>query len=187
MGGLMAIGLDDLDPEQRAAAEAVRGPVCIIAGAGTGKTRTVTYRLAHAVASGVTQAGASLAITHSRKAAGELGERLAGLGVRGVDALTFHAAGLRVVRRYWDRLGRPEPAPAVLSESDAWRLWRDAVRAVARAEPDNTAVRDVVDEVGWARARLLQPAQYAKAALSADRHPGVDSATVLACWERYND
>src|SRR5579884_4114443 len=147
----MADLLDDLDTEQRAAALATTGPVCIIAGAGTGKTRTITYRLAHGLATGDVRPGTTLAITHSRKAAAELGERLHHLGVRTGDALTFHAAGLRVARRFWDRTGRDAPAPSVLGESEAWRVWRDALRAVGRADPDNAAVRDVIDEVGWAR------------------------------------
>jgi len=124
----------ELDSEQRAAAAALSGPVCIIAGAGTGKTRTVTHRLAQAVSSGAVSASSALAITHSRKAAAELGERLHHLGVHGVDALTFHAAGLKVVRRHWDHTGRPEAGPTVLGEGDAWRTWRDALRTVTRSE-----------------------------------------------------
>ncbi|HET6965613.1 MAG TPA: ATP-dependent helicase [Acidimicrobiales bacterium] len=181
----MAGLLEDLDAEQRAAAEAVAGPVCIIAGAGTGKTRTVTHRLAHGIATGAVAPSTALAITHSRKAAGELGERLNALGAGGVDAYTFHAAALRVVRRYWDRTGRPEAAPAVVSEGDAWRLWRDAVRAVTRVEPDTAAVRDAIDEVGWARARLVPPEDYPAAAIKADRHPGMEASTVVACWASY--
>ena len=177
--------LDDLDAEQRAAAEATTGAVCIIAGAGTGKTRTVTYRLAHAVASGSLKPSAALAVTHSRKAAGELGSRLADLGIRGIDALTFHAAGLKVVRRFWDRLGRREPAPSLVPESEVWRLWRDTLRAATRTEPDNAAVRDLIDEVGWARARLVSPDDYPDAAGAADRHPGLDLPTVVRCWEAY--
>ena len=181
----MADLLSDLDAEQRAAAEATTGPVCIVAGAGTGKTRTVTYRLAHAIASGAVRAGTTLAVTHSRKAAAELGERLHGLGVRSGDAVTFHAAGLRVARRFWDRTGRSAAGPAVVGEREAWRLWRDALRAVTRAEPDNAAVRDVIDEVGWARAVLLGPDGYPAAAGRAGRHPGVDADTILAAWSAY--
>lgn len=107
----MAESCGELDTEQRAAVAAVGGPVCIIAGAGTGKTRTVTHRLAQAVSSGAVSPVEALAITHSRKAAGELGERLHALGIRGVDALTFHAAGLKVIRRSGTTRGAPRPAP----------------------------------------------------------------------------
>ncbi len=177
--------LGDLDPEQRAAAEAVTGPVCIIAGAGTGKTRTVTYRLAHGITSGQVDARRALAVTHSKKAAAELAERLRVLGVASVEARTFHAAGLRVASRFWARAGRPEPAPRVLAEGEAWRLWRDSVRAVLKGEADNATVRDVVDEVGWARSQIVDPDRYAESAQRAGRHSEVDPVTVVGCWERY--
>lgn len=182
----MAALLDALDHEQAAAAMAVAGPVCIIAGAGTGKTRTITYRLAHGVESGVVVPSRALAVTHSRKAAAELRDRLNGLGVRGVDTCTFHAAGLRVVSRNWSRTGRPGLGPSVLSEMDAWWLWRASLRTVTPVNPDNNAIRDVVDEVGWARARLIAPELYPNAAAGAGRHPGVDLATVVSCWDAYS-
>lgn len=177
--------LDDLDPQQRAAAMAVNGPVCIIAGAGTGKTRTVTYRLAYGILTEEVEARRALAITHSKKAAAELAERLHRLGASGVDTHTFHAAGLRVARQFWARTGLPGLSPSVLSDSDAWRLWRDSLRAFTRTEPDNATVRDLVDEVDWARSRLVHPQDYESAAALADRNPGIDPPTVVGCWERY--
>ncbi|MER6799755.1 UvrD-helicase domain-containing protein, partial [Amycolatopsis mediterranei] len=83
--------LDGLDPEQRAAASAPRGPVCVLAGAGTGKTRTITHRIAHLVRSGHVSAGQVLAVTFTTRAAGEMRTRLRGLGVEAAQALTFHA------------------------------------------------------------------------------------------------
>jgi DNA helicase II / ATP-dependent DNA helicase PcrA len=185
MAGMVDL-LEDLDEEQRAAALEVVGPVCIVAGAGTGKTRTVTYRLAHAIHSGAVEAGRALAITHSRKAAGELSERLGQLGVGAVEARTFHAAGLRVARQYWARTGRPELSPRVLSEGEAWRMWRDSLRAATRRDPGNLMVRDLIDEVGWARSRLLAADVYPAAAAMADRHPGLELSIVVECWERYS-
>jgi len=177
--------LDDLDAEQQGAALASTGPVCIVAGAGTGKTRTVTYRLAHAIATGAVEARRALAITHSRKAATELSERLDRLGVGTADARTFHAAGLRVARQFWAHTGRPEPSPSVLSDGEAWRLWRDTLRAVTHTEPDNAMVRDTMAEVGWARSRLVDADGYPAAAELADRHPGVDVPTVVRGWDRH--
>ncbi len=177
--------LDDLDPSQREAAEAALGPVCIIAGAGTGKTRTVTYRLAHAVRSGQLPAEQALAITHSKKAAAELGERLRSLGVGTVDARTFHAGALRVAAQFWATTGRPGESPVVLAERDTWRLWRDSLRCVTGKDPDTATVRDVTDEVAWARSRLVGPDDYASASSSADRNPGVDPKTVIDVWQRY--
>ena len=91
-GTTMEDALAGLDDEQRAAAMVSRGPVCIIAGAGTGKTRTVTHRLAYGVQTGEVDPGSALAVTHSRKAAAELGERMRVMGVHGVDGRTFHSA-----------------------------------------------------------------------------------------------
>ncbi len=183
--GTMSGLLDGLDPSQREAAEAVFGPVCIIAGAGTGKTRTVTHRLAYAVSTGQLHAERALAVTHSKKAAAELGERLSCLGVTGVDARTFHAGALRVAAQFWAVTGRPGESPVVLGERDSWRVWRDSLRSVTGKEPDNVTVREVTDEVAWARSRLVSPEDYQSASSSADRNPGVDPRTVTDAWQRY--
>src|SRR5436305_4824592 len=90
--------LAGLNAEQRAAVETVRGPVCILAGAGSGKTTTITRRVAYQVATGTFPAGAILAVTFTDKAATELRERLGRLGVGGVVARTFHAAALAQLR-----------------------------------------------------------------------------------------
>jgi DNA helicase-2/ATP-dependent DNA helicase PcrA len=87
--------LGGLNAEQRAAAEATRGPVCILAGAGTGKTTTITRRIAWQVASGAVEPSGVVAVTFTDKAAGELRARLAALGVEGVRASTFHYVALR--------------------------------------------------------------------------------------------
>ncbi len=98
--------LAGLNAEQRAAAEATRGPVCILAGAGTGKTTTITRRIAWQVASGAFQPSQVVAVTFTDKAAGELRARLAGLGVEGVRASTFHSAALALLRRFGGDPGR---------------------------------------------------------------------------------
>src|SRR5215211_8506153 len=95
-----AVGiLDGLNPEQRRAAEAVRGPVCILAGAGSGKTTTITRRIAWQVSTGAFSPDELLAVTFTDKAAGEMRARLARLGVDGVEARTFHSAALAQLRR----------------------------------------------------------------------------------------
>src|SRR5690349_7791692 len=91
--------LDGLNAAQREAAEATRGPVCILAGAGSGKTTTITRRIAWQVASGAVRADQILAVTFTDKAAGEMRARLARLGVEGVEARTFHSAALAQLRR----------------------------------------------------------------------------------------
>src|SRR6202035_1430601 len=102
----------DLDDEQREAVLAPRGPVCVLAGAGTGKTRTITHRIAQLVASGHVAAGQVLAVTFTQRAAGEMRSRLrtlaaaadTGSGVGAVQALTFHAAAHRQLRYFWPRV-----------------------------------------------------------------------------------
>ena len=98
--------LDGLNPEQRRAAEAVRGPVCILAGAGSGKTTTITRRIANQVATGAFRPGQILAVTFTDKAAGEMRGRLAALGVGGVAARTFHAAALAQLHWLGDAPGK---------------------------------------------------------------------------------
>ena len=101
--------LDGLDDDQRAAATAPRGPVCVLAGAGTGKTRTITHRIAHLVRTGHVAPGQVLAVTFTARAAGEMRTRLRALGVAGVQARTFHAAALRQLRYFWPRVvGGPQ-------------------------------------------------------------------------------
>ena len=107
--------LDDLNPEQRRAAEAVRGPVCILAGAGSGKTTTITRRIAWQVVSGAFRADEILAVTFTDKAAGVMKSRLAALGAGGVEARTFHSAALAQLHRYApDSVGRILPTKALL-------------------------------------------------------------------------
>ncbi|HZO34289.1 MAG TPA: UvrD-helicase domain-containing protein, partial [Gaiellaceae bacterium] len=107
--------LDGLNAEQRRAAEAVRGPVCILAGAGSGKTTTITRRLAQQVASGAFGASELMAVTFTDKAGGELRARLAMLGVGRIRAGTFHAAALRQLRHFApDRVGEILPSKALL-------------------------------------------------------------------------
>src|SRR5918997_5885448 len=97
--------LEGLNPEQLRAAEQVEGPVCILAGAGSGKTTTITRRLANQVATGAFAPESLLAVTFTRKAAGEMRERLRALGVEGVRAMTFHAAALDQLRAFRPQMG----------------------------------------------------------------------------------
>src|SRR2546421_1678973 len=109
--GRVLAGLDD---EQRAAVAAPAGPVCILAGAGTGKTRAITHRIAYRVVTGEIAARHVLAVTFTARAAAQLRARLAALGAEGVQARTFHAAALRQVRFFAPRLlSRPAKAERV--------------------------------------------------------------------------
>ncbi|HLS48540.1 MAG TPA: UvrD-helicase domain-containing protein, partial [Actinomycetaceae bacterium] len=93
--------LADLDDDQRRVATSLTGPVCVLAGAGTGKTRAITYRIAHGVRTGAYAPNSVLAVTFTARAAGEMRSRLRDLGVAGVQARTFHAAALRQLGYFW--------------------------------------------------------------------------------------
>ena len=143
--------LAGLNAEQRAAVEAVRGPVCILAGAGTGKTTTITRRIAWQVGSGAFPPDAVLAVTFTDKAAGELRARLAALGVDGVRASTFHSAALAVYRRFAGDPGRILATKALL------------LRQIGNGLPRPFRFRpaaDLATEIEWAKNRRLTPQTY---------------------------
>ena len=96
--------LDGLDDQQRLAAESLLGPVCLLAGAGTGKTRAITHRIAYGVATGVYAPGRVMALTFTARAAGELRGRLRALGAGGVSACTFHASALSQLNFFWPQV-----------------------------------------------------------------------------------
>jgi len=146
------VELDALNDEQRAAAEAVSGPVCILAGAGTGKTTTVTYRIANQVRTGAFAPGEILAVTFTEKAAGELARRLAALGVRGVRGSTFHAAALAQLRYF-----RPqEVGPILASKALLLRQIANRLPGAYRFRPAG----DLATEIEWAKNRRIPPSRY---------------------------
>ena len=155
--------LEGLNPEQRRAAEAVRGPVCILAGAGSGKTTTITRRVAQQVATGTFAPTQIMAVTFTDKAAGELKTRLAALGAGGVRASTFHSAALRQLRHFApEEVGRILPSKAL------------ALRQIANSLPGAYRFRpagDLATEIEWAKNRRLRPQEYREAA--ADREPPI--------------
>ena len=173
--------LDALDPEQRAAAVAVRGPVCILAGAGTGKTRTITHRAAYAVTSGAVAPGAMLAVTFTARAAGEMRTRLRQLGADGVQARTFHAAAMRQLGYFWPKVvgGRP---PDLLTNK-----FSLVAGAASRAglRPGTSELRDLLSELEWATCTLTGPEAYPAAAGA--RTPPYDAAIVAQVYEHYRD
>ena len=173
--------LTGLDPEQQQAASAVRGPVCILAGAGTGKTRAITHRIAYGVASGAFPAGQVLALTFTARAAGELRTRLRGLGVGGVQARTFHAAALRQLTYFAPRLlggGLPRVVDRTLP------IVAQAAQG-ARLRLDRAELRDLVAEIDWAKAVVAGPEVYVERAAEAGRAIAVPAATVAEVYRRY--
>lgn len=175
--------LQALDPEQRAVAEALRGPVRVLAGAGTGKTRAITHRIAHGVASGVYAPTEVLAVTFTARAAGEMRTRLRGLGAPGVQARTFHSAALRQLRWFWPRIhNRDLPQ---LTESKLGLVARAASRLRISAETGQ--LRDLASEIEWAKVSNVTPEQYASLAARNGREvtglSGDEVARVFAGYE----
>jgi DNA helicase-2/ATP-dependent DNA helicase PcrA len=140
-----------LNPEQRAAVETVRGPLCILAGAGTGKTTTITRRIAWQVASGAFPAQQIVAVTFTDKAAGELRTRLHTLGADGVRASTFHSAALTLLRHFEGDPGRILPSKAPLL-----RRIGNTLPGAFRFRPAG----DLATEIEWAKNRRLTPETY---------------------------
>lgn len=170
-----------LDPEQRAVAEAVRGPVCVLAGAGTGKTRAITHRIAYAVRSGVVDAQSVLAVTFTTRAAGELRQRLRALGAPGVQARTFHAAALRQLTYFWPRVIGGD-APSIIESK--LPVLAEACRQVRRT-PERSELRDIAAEVEWAKVTQVGPEDYVAAAAKHHRTPPIPVEELARLYEAY--
>jgi len=179
----------ELDDEQREAVLAPRGPVCVLAGAGTGKTRTITHRVAQLVASGHVAPGQVLAVSFTQRAAGEMRSRLrtlastghTGSAVGAVQALTFHAAAHRQLRYFWPRV----------VGGTGWQLLDSKFAIVARAASrcrlnvSTDDVRDVAGEIEWAKASLIGPEEYPPAVAAAGRDVPMDAAQIAAVYSAY--
>lgn len=149
--------LEGLDEQQRQAARTLLGPVCLLAGAGTGKTRAITHRIAYGVATGVYPPGRVLALTFTTRAAGELRSRLRQLGAHGVTARTFHAAALSQLNFFWPQvIGGSMPR---LVDSKA-SLIAHAAESI-RVKLDTPTLRDVAAEIEWRKVSRLTIGEYA--------------------------
>jgi DNA helicase-2/ATP-dependent DNA helicase PcrA len=176
--------LDGLSTAQRAAVTAASGPLCIIAGPGSGKTTVLSRRIAHQVAAGAAAAENVLALTFTRRAASELRHRLSGLGVgRPIAAGTFHAVALAQLRRWWRGTG--QPAPTIVARRS--RLLDGAIAATGGLAGGAAMIRAAETEISWAKACLVGPSGYAIAA-AADRRRSMlfpdEMAAVYARYER---
>ena len=164
---------------------AARGPVCVLAGAGTGKTRTITRRIAHLVTAGHVAAGQVLAVTFTQRAAGEMRSRLRalddGAGTGSVQAMTFHAAARRQLHYFW---------PRVVGDT-GWQLLDSKFSVVAQAASraglhvSTDDVRDLAGEIEWAKASLISPEDYATAVAEAGRDIPLDAAKVSGVYAGY--
>ena len=169
--------LAGLDPAQVEAVRITRGPLVVHAGAGSGKTRVVSHRVAYAVATGAVDPRRILVVTFTDKAAGEMVARLRALGLPGIAARTFHAAALAQLRHFWPLHHDGEPAPAVLDSKIP------IVGRLARGLPGGyrfTTAKDLADEIEWAKSRRLRPATYASEA--GDRAPPIPVELFTRLW-----
>jgi DNA helicase-2/ATP-dependent DNA helicase PcrA len=176
--------LEGLDPEQREVATTLDCPLRVLAGAGTGKTRAITSRIAYGVATDAFHAPEVLAVTFTTRAAGELRARLAGLGAAGVQARTFHSAALRQARYFWPQVYGGELPPVVASKL---ALLGEAVSR-SRLKASSAELRDLAAEVEWAKVSNVRPDDYAKLAAAAGRAvDGYDAATVAKLYASYEE
>jgi DNA helicase-2/ATP-dependent DNA helicase PcrA len=158
--------LDDLNPSQREAVTVTSGPLAIIAGAGSGKTRVISRRAAYAIETGTVPADQILLVTFTDKAAGEMVERMAALGHSGVMARTFHAAALAQLRHFWPSRHDGAPLPSILDSK-----LRLLVPLVGRLPGGYrfTPAKDIADTIEWAKVRRIKPERWVPD--GADRAP----------------
>jgi DNA helicase-2/ATP-dependent DNA helicase PcrA len=181
--------LHGLNEAQRRAVMSPVVPMCILAGAGSGKTRVLTRRIAYRAATGQHDPRHVLALTFTRKAAGELTTRLRALGLRdSVAAGTFHAIALAQLRARWSEKGITPPELLDRKVGFVARLMpTSSGRASSGRAAREVLPLDVVAEIEWAKARRVTPEGYAKAASEARRKPPLEPAKLAAVFERYEE
>jgi len=175
--------LDALDERQREAASVLRGPVAVLAGAGTGKTRVITHRIAHGVDTGAYSPGRVMAVTFTAKAAGELRGRLRALGIEGVSARTFHAAALAQLNFFWPTLAG-SPAPQIVDNKV--RLLGQAAEQL-RLRLDTPTLRDLASEIEWRKVGMLSIDQHAALGRSVGRVSTEQLAEIQRSYEVLKD
>ncbi len=175
--------LEQLDAEQRTVATTLEGPVRVLAGAGTGKTRAITSRIAYGVATRTVTPNEVLAVTFTTRAAGELRSRLAGLGAAGVQARTFHSAALRQARYFWPQVFEGELPPIVASKLG---LLSEAI-ASCRLRASQAELKDLASEIEWAKVSNVRPDDYValanRSGRQVDGHDVAEVATIYAAYE----
>ncbi|MCC2029379.1 ATP-dependent helicase [Microbacterium sp. YMB-B2] len=175
--------LDALDERQREAASVLRGPVAVLAGAGTGKTRVITHRIAHGVDTGAYSPSRVMAVTFTAKAAGELRGRLRTLGIEGVAARTFHAAALAQLNFFWPTLAG-SPAPSIIDNKV--RLLGQAAEQL-RLRLDTPTLRDVASEIEWRKVSMRSIDQHAALGRSVGRVSAEQLADLQRAYETLKD
>jgi DNA helicase-2/ATP-dependent DNA helicase PcrA len=159
--------LAELDPDQLAVVTAITGPVCVIAGAGTGKTRVITNRIAYAINSGVTDPTRVLALTFTAKAAGEMRARLRSLGISNAAARTFHSAALKQLLYFWPYAFGGQ-FPTLLTTKSGF-ISQAIIRAEVAIPAQVNALREIASEIEWAKVLQISPDNYQQEAIENNR------------------
>ena len=159
--------LAELDPDQLAVVTAITGPVCVIAGAGTGKTRVITNRIAYAINSGVTDPTRVLALTFTAKAAGEMRARLRALGISNAAARTFHSAALKQLLYFWPYAFGGQ-FPTLLTTKSGF-ISQAITRAEVAIPAQVNALREIASEIEWAKVLQISPDNYQQEAIENNR------------------
>ena len=159
--------LAELDPDQLAVVTAITGPVCVIAGAGTGKTRVITNRIAYAINSGVTDPTRVLALTFTAKAAGEMRARLRALGISNAAARTFHSAALKQLLYFWPYAFGGQ-FPTLLTTKSGF-ISQAITRAEVAIPAQVNALREIASEIEWAKVLQISPDNYQQEAIANNR------------------
>jgi len=149
--------LNGLNEAQREAVSITRGPLAIIAGAGSGKTRVISHRAAYAIETGVVQSDRVLLVTFTDKAATEMVERMASLGHPGVMAKTFHAMALSQLRHFWPSRPDGAPMPAIV-DGKSRLLYPLAGRLPGGYK--FTQAKDLAETIEWAKVRRIRPERW---------------------------
>ena len=159
--------LAELDPDQLAVVTAISGPVCVIAGAGTGKTRVITNRIAYAINAGVTDPTKVLALTFTAKAAGEMRARLRVLGISNAAARTFHSAALKQLLYFWPYAFGGQ-FPSLLTTKSGF-ISQAITRAEVAIPAQVNALREIASEIEWAKVLEISPEDYQERAIESSR------------------
>ena len=159
--------LAELDPDQLAVVTAISGPVCVIAGAGTGKTRVITNRIAYAINAGVTDPTKVLALTFTAKAAGEMRARLRVLGISNAAARTFHSAALKQLLYFWPYAFGGQ-FPSLLTTKSGF-ISQAITRAEVAIPAQVNALREIASEIEWAKVLEISPEDYQERAIENSR------------------
>ena len=175
-----------LDDEQREVALAVRGPVCVIAGAGTGKTRAITHRIAYASAIGVMNPQKVLALTFTARAAGEMRTRLRALGVPSVAARTIHSAALKQLLYFWPGVfGGRTPNLLTTKTGFITEAIDRAGLTGALASTSRELLRDIASEIEWAKVSMIAPSDYIEEAKGRSERNRISSGQIAQVFDAY--